>query len=148
MLYISLFVLELNNIIDMKRAIMIFLLSASVIAGCWMWLYYGNEELNTTNLLTFGVIILVLGFAVLVGIKRLKSANRGEPPKDEMSKKVILRTAALSYYISLYLWVILIYIKDKVTMDTEEVLGTGILAMAVVFACCWLYFNFRGVRSE
>jgi len=27
-------------------------------------------------------------------------------------------------------------------------IGAGILAMAIIFALSWLYFNFRGVRNE
>jgi peptidoglycan/LPS O-acetylase OafA/YrhL len=90
----------------------------------------------------------VVAFAVFVGYKRMTSAKRGEPTEDEMSKKVLLKTAAWSYYISLYLWVAMLIIKDRVNLDTEEIIGAGILGMAVSFAVCWLIFNFRGTRNE
>ena len=127
---------------------MVFVLAAIAIGSALLWYFGSNEDIGNIYLLHFGVIFLVVAFAIYIGIKRLGSAKRGEPTEDEMSKKVMLKTASLSYYISLYLWVIMIFVKDRVKMDTEEILGTGILGMAVCFACCWLYFNFRGVKSE
>ena len=66
---------------------------------------------------------------------------------QDLSKKVLQKTAAYSYYISLYLWLALIFIKDRITIDTEQLLGTGILGMAIIFALCWILFNFRGIRN-
>jgi hypothetical protein len=41
----------------------------------------------------------------------------------------------------------LIYIKDRIPFDTEQLLGTGVLGMAIIFALCWVVFNFRDVRN-
>jgi hypothetical protein len=58
------------------------------------------------------------------------------------------KAAALSYFISLYVWVFMIWLKDRVSLDTEEVLGTGILAMAVIFGISWVVINFRGIKND
>jgi peptidoglycan/LPS O-acetylase OafA/YrhL len=89
-----------------------------------------------------------VAFALFIGFKRLTSAKRGEPAEDELSKKVILKTAAWSYYISLYLWVGILFIKDRVNLDSEELIGAGILGMALSWVICWMIFHFRGVRNE
>lgn len=132
----------------MKRTIMIFVIVVLIITTGIFWYISSGAEVNSVDLFHFGIIALILVFAIYVGVKRLSNAKRGEPTEDELSKKVLQKTAAWSYYISLYMWVIMIYIKDRVTMDTEEVLGTGILAMAVCFGVCWLIFNFRGLKNE
>lgn len=132
----------------MKRAIIIFILAAMVLTTTGLWFYSANTGFSQVDFLSFGVIFLLVAFAVFIGYKRFGSARRGEPTEDELSKKVLQKTAALSYYISLYLWVTMIYIKDRVSLDIEEILGIGILAMAVTFAVCWMVFNFRGVRNE
>lgn len=100
------------------------------------------------DLFHFGVITLIVGFAVFVGLKRLRSEKRGEPVEDELSKKILQKTAAISYYISLYIWVFLIFLKGRVKFETEELLGTGILAMAVTFGITWLIFNFKGIKND
>ena len=104
--------------------------------------------MNSANLLNFGVIILVVCFAVFLGYKRLNSVRRGEPSEDELSKKVLQKTAAWSYYLSLYFWLALMYFSDKTKLETHSIIGIGIMGMAVVFAICWLIINFRGIRNE
>jgi len=132
----------------MKRAIIVFILAALVLATVGIWMFLGSSELTSVDLVSFGVIFLVIGFAVFIGYKRLNSARRGEPPEDELSKKVMQKTAGLSYYISLYLWLAIMYFSDKLKYETHTLIAAGILGMAVIFTICWLVFNFRGIRNE
>jgi peptidoglycan/LPS O-acetylase OafA/YrhL len=132
----------------MKKAVFLFIIVAVVAGTCFFWFISSGEGLSSTDIFHSSIIALILAFAIFVGYKRLSSAKRGEPTEDELSKKVIQKTAAWSYYISLYMWVAMIYIKDRVSMDTEELLGTGILGMAICFGVCWLIFNFKGIKNE
>ena len=132
----------------MKKAIIVFIVAALVLVSTGLWISSTSEAFKTFDILSFGVIILVVGFAIYIGFRRLTSAKRGEPTEDEMSKKVLLRTAAWSYYVSLYLWVAILFIKDLVNLDTEELIGAGILGMALSWVICWLIANFYGVRNE
>jgi len=134
----------------MKKAILVFVVTGLVIASAAFWFLSSPESVRNDpfELLHFGVILVVVLFALFFGYKRLTSARRGEPVEDELTKKVMQRTAAYSYYISLYFWVFLLFIKDRITLDQEQLLGTGILGMAIIFAIVWLILNFRGVRNE
>ncbi|MDX9905755.1 MAG: hypothetical protein RBS55_04110 [Bacteroidales bacterium] len=132
----------------MKRSIVIFIIAALVLITTGLWILSPGAIGDPMEYLHFGVIMLIILFALFIGYKRLRSEKRGEPAEDELSKKVLQKTAAWSYYISLYIWVAMIYIKDRIVMDTEIMLGTGILAMAVTFAVCWMIFNFWGIRNE
>ena len=150
MLYISNFVLEFNNIKStiMKRSILVFVVACLVLVSSLFWIFSMPKSSDIAEYLHFGVILLLVVFALFVGYKRLTSERRGEPVEDELSKKVLQKTAVLSYYISLYLWVLILIIKDRIAMDTEVLIGTGILGMAVTFALCWVILNFRGIRNE
>jgi len=132
----------------MKRSLLVFVVAGLVLLSTLLWMVNSIGLPDTTDTIQFGVIGLLIAFAVFVGFRRLKSEHRGEPAEDELSKRILQKTAAISYYISLYLWVAMIYIKDRVEMDTEQLLGTGILGMAVIFALSWLVFNFRGIRHD
>jgi peptidoglycan/LPS O-acetylase OafA/YrhL len=132
----------------MKKPILVFIVAGLVLVSSVMWILLSLNSVKPMEMVHFGVIILVVGFALFVGVKRLGSYKRGEPQEDELSKKVLQKTAAISYYISLYIWVFLIFLKDRVTFDTEELLGTGILAMAATFGITWFVLNFRGIRNE
>jgi peptidoglycan/LPS O-acetylase OafA/YrhL len=131
-----------------KKAVIVYILAAIVLITTGLWLFSASHKLNLTDYVGLGVIILVVGFAVFVGYKRLTSAKRGEPAEDELSKKIMQKTSSLSYYISLYLWLAIMYFSDKLHYETHTILAAGILGMAVTFAICWLIFNFSGVRNE
>lgn len=132
----------------MKRTIILFVVIVLVLVSITVWLLGTSGRFNYVDVFQFGVIVVVVGFALFLGLKRVGSLKRGEPAEDEMSKKVLQKTAAISYYISLYMCVFMIYLKDRVTMDTEQLLGTGILGMAVTYGVVWLVINRRGIRTE
>lgn len=132
----------------MKKSFIVLIVAGLVLGTTALWLFNSQGETNTMDLIHFGVIMLVVGFAIFLGVQRLRNVKRGEPAEDELSKKVLQRTAATSYYISLYIWVFLLFLKDRVRFDTEQLLGTGILAMAVTFGVVWLLYNFRGISNE
>jgi peptidoglycan/LPS O-acetylase OafA/YrhL len=132
----------------MKRSYLLFLVAGLVTVSVAYWLFSLSEPKGTTDSIHFFVIGLLVVFALFIGYKRLVSEKRGEPTEDELSKQILRKAAALSYFISLYVWVILLFLKDRLTMDTEQLIGTGILGMGVVFALSWLIINFRGIRHE
>jgi peptidoglycan/LPS O-acetylase OafA/YrhL len=132
----------------MKRAVLVFFLAAMVVATTALWFFSKTNKITTVDIVGLGVILLVVGFAVFIGYKRLTSTKRGEPAEDELSKKVMLRTSSLSYYISLYLWLVIMYFSDKLKLESHTIIGAGIFGMAVSFAICWLFFNYWGVRNE
>jgi len=132
----------------MKKSLIVFIVAGLVLITTGLWFFTSVKEFNTMDLLHFGVITLIVAFAIFVGFKRLSNAKRGEPVEDELSKKIFQKTAAISYYVSLYIWVFLIFLKDRVKFETEELLGTGILAMAVTFGISWLILNFKGIKND
>lgn len=132
----------------MKRTVVLFVIIALILVSIAVWLLGTSGRFNYVDVFQFGVILVVVGFALFLGLKRVGSLKRGEPAEDELSRRILQKTAAISYYISLYMWVFMIYLKDRVTMDTEQLLGTGILAMAVTFGVVWLVINRKGIRNE
>lgn len=132
----------------MKRTAFLFIVIALVLVSGALWLLGTSGRLDNVDLVQLCVILVVVGFALFLGLRRAGSLKRGEPAEDELSKKVLQKTAAISYYISLYIWVFLIYLKDRITIDTEQLIGTGILAMAVTYGVVWLVVNRRGIRNE
>jgi peptidoglycan/LPS O-acetylase OafA/YrhL len=132
----------------MKRAIMVFVVTLMVIVTVALWISATPGKLSTTDLLSLGVLLIVVGFAIFIGFRRLSSARKGEPAEDELSKKVQLRAAAISYYISIYIWLAILFIKDRVKLDSDEMIGAGILGMAITWAISWLIIHLRGIRNE
>lgn len=132
----------------MKRGVIALLVSATVLATTAFWFFGVEKSVNAHDILSFAIIIILVGFGIWFAIRRFSSAYKGEPQEDELSKRLVQKTAAWSYYISLYMWVFMIWLKDRVTMDTEQVLGAGILSMAVIFLLCFIFHRLRGLRHE
>ena len=131
----------------MKRSYLIFLVIAMVVFSVGAWLMSAGASMGSVDLLQFVVIGLLVLFALFIGYTRLKSERRGEPAEDEMSKQIMTKASSVSYFISLYVWLALMYISDKKVYDNEVLFGSGILAMGVIFALSWLVIWWRGVRN-
>lgn len=132
----------------MKRAVIVLIIAAVILVITGIWFATVTKRPTILSFAEIGVIVLVIGFALLFGYKKLSSAIKGEPAEDELSRKVVQKTAALSYYISLYLWLAVMFFSDKAKIESHTLIGTGIMGMAVVFAACWLVIRFRGIGNE
>ena len=132
----------------MKSGFLALLVAVLVLGGAVLWFFIADKPIPASEIVSFGVIVALVGFGLYFAYRRFSSANRGEPQEDELSKKIMQKTAAWSYYISLFMWVFMGWISDRLSMDTEEVIGTGILGMAVIFFGCWITVKLIGIRNE
>jgi len=131
----------------MKRPYyLIFAISALIVAALFILKSNGiilGEDSNMT------IILLVIGLlALVVAIRRFKSLKNREPAEDEYSKRIMQKTAAYSFYISMYLWLVVSYFSEDSGMDTQQVIGLGVVGMAVVFVISWVVVKLTGLRNE
>jgi len=131
----------------MKRTIVMFVISALVVASLVLWAIKGHIAGNIQEMIMVGTSLVIVGFAVYLGILRLRSHRLQEPAEDELSKKVMMRASSLAYYISIYLWLFVMYISDKTTLEVHSLVGAGILGMAVVFLLCWIGVKVVGTKN-
>jgi hypothetical protein len=131
----------------MKNAIITIIVSLFVIAGMILYISHPDFELNFQEIMMFAVLLVVLGFAFYLARRRISAVRKKLPAEDEYSKKVMKKAASTAYFISLYVWLGVMYLSDKVEMETHTLIGTGILLMALVFALSWFIYNFRGVAD-
>ena len=90
----------------------------------------------------------MVGFALYIGLERLKSLRRKEPIEDELSKKIMTKASSLAFYVSIYLWLFIMYMSDKTTMEIHTLIGTGILGMSIIFLLSWLGVKLIGMKNE
>ena len=132
----------------MKKTITVFVISALLIVSVVLWALKGRGMGNTRELLSAGVIFILVGFALFLGMSRMRSHLRKETPEDELSKRVMTKASSLAYYVSIYMWLCISYLSDRITIPRHSLIGAGIMGMALVFFFCWLYVKTRGVKSE
>ena len=130
------------------RTSFVILLIGVVTLSLGAWVYYSkNDSLEIADLMQYAIIVVLVAFALIIGIRRLKSERRGEPAEDELSKKIMQRATSTAFYISLYWWLVMSYLSENWEMETGSVIGRGILGMALIFVLSWFFYKMKGVKS-
>ena len=134
-----------NNI--MKRTIIMIVIAILVIATVVLWIVNADFQWNVQEVLMISGLVIVVGFALYLAVLRLRSSTRQEAPEDELSKKIMTKTSSLSFYISLYWWLVLSYFSDRIDLETSTIIGAGILGMAIIFFLSWVGVKIFGLRN-
>lgn len=130
----------------MKKTISIFVIIGLVAVTLILWIVK-TRTITYQDILMLGGVLVVVGFAVFIGINRIKSVIQKEPIEDELSKKIMTKASSISYYISIYLWLIIMYFSDKVALESHSLIGAGILGMAIIFLLSWIGVKMFGVSN-
>ena len=130
----------------MKKSFLVLIVSGLVLATTLLWIT-DALSVSTGEYIQFVIIGMLICFGLFVGYRRFTSEKRGQPAEDEFSKKILQKSAATSFYVSLYLWLIIMYLTDKLKIETDIMFGWGILGMAVVFAASWIFYSLRGMHD-
>ena len=59
-----------------------------------------------------------------------------------MSKGILRRGAATSYYVSLYMWLAFMFFEEQINLERSTLIGAGILGMAVIYGLSWVYHSY------
>jgi Na+-transporting methylmalonyl-CoA/oxaloacetate decarboxylase gamma subunit len=131
----------------MKRPYyLIYTISALMVASLFILESFGVELVGDGALLI--VLSAVLILAVVFAIRRFTSWKNREPAEDEYTKKIMMKTSSYSFYVSLYLWLLISYFSEESALDTQRIIGLGIVGMAIVFAISWILIKYIGLHDE
>ena len=146
--------LEYHNVSEgfMKKiALPIFILTFFVIIAGIIIFQTGNVGHNAENFISeylfVGVVIILFLVGIFVSIRRMKREKQGLPEDDEMSRKILQKSAAQSFFLSLLLWLVIMYIQNQSNIFEIYLMGYGILGMVIIFVLSWLRINFKGVSD-
>ncbi len=132
----------------MKSSYLVFGVVALVVISIVFWLSNSPAITESFEFVQLGVIVLLIGLGVFVGLRRLGSERRGQPAEDELTKKMMQKASSISYFISIYLWLGIMYISDKGWVETEELFGIGIIGMGLILVISWGIIYMTGLRHE
>ena len=132
----------------MKKTLLILVVAVLVLVSIIFWVFNIQKPLNPIEILMILVPLILIGFALYLGFRNLGSTLRKEPVEDELSKKVVTKASSLSFYISLYMWLFVMYISDKTTMESHSLIGAGMAGMALIFLLSWIGVKVFGLTNE
>ena len=132
----------------MRKAVLTAVLAVLVVGTIALWIINSERSsdtslsLNGSTILMMSVAMVILVYGVLVILKGFRDARNKLPSRDELSRKILLRGAATSYYVSIYLWLAIMFFEERIEVERSSLIGVGILGMAIIFALSWLYHRF------
>jgi peptidoglycan/LPS O-acetylase OafA/YrhL len=126
----------------MRKAIVIAVLAVLVTISMIIWFVKSGASLDVKGSSMILIQFVVVAFAVIVVLRILKSAKQKLPAEDEMSKGILRRGAATSYYVSLYMWLAFMMFEERIDLERSTLIGAGILGMAVIYALSWVYHSY------
>ena len=130
----------------MQKTIAIFIGSALVLIGVQLWAI--NTQWTAIEVITVASAVVLAGFGLYVGISRLKSFHKKESMEDEFTKKIMTKASSYAFYISLYLWLVIMFISDMISLESHSLIGGGIAGMALIFLISWIAIKMFGIKSE
>lgn len=132
----------------MKKTILSLVLAILCIILIVYFIVSSSGSMFSLDFIIIPYLIVVFIFGLYMGVSRLLSLRNSEPIDDEMSKKIKMKAASYSYYISLYMWILVIFLKDRINYDKDELFGIGIVIMSFIFITTWSILRLRGIRGE
>ncbi len=126
----------------MRKAIVISVLAVLVLGAMLLWLFNSERTFTGSTSIMVGIQVVVLVFAALVVVKRWTAKKQNLPAEDEMSKRILQRGAATSYYLSIYMWLAFMFFEERIELERSTLIGAGILGMAVLYGLSWIYHNY------
>jgi len=118
-----------------------------VLSGLWI-IQPSNSTSSVLEYIFVGIIFLFFLLGGYFGYGRMKRKNKGLPEEDELSIKIAQKSAAISFYLSLVLWLALIFIQSHFTYDIKWLLSSGMIGMAIIFVISWLIINKQGIDEK
>jgi peptidoglycan/LPS O-acetylase OafA/YrhL len=130
------------------RTILVVILAVLVVVTFILWITNSEKSFDFGSILMFVIPVVILVYAVLLIRKRWVDAREQMPAEDELSKSIRLKSGYTSFQISLFLWLVIGSIEDRVDLEGHTIIGAGIMGMAIIFALSWLYHRFIGKPHE
>ncbi|MCD6566711.1 MAG: hypothetical protein J7K53_12300 [Bacteroidales bacterium] len=118
-----------------------------VLTGLWI-IQPSNSTSSVLEYIFVGVICLFFLLGGFFGYARMKRKKQGLPEEDELSRKIAQKSAAISFYLSVVLWLTLIFIQSHFLIDIKWLLSSGMIGMAIIFFISWLIINNQGIDEK
>ncbi|MEN8248531.1 MAG: hypothetical protein ABFS32_06335 [Bacteroidota bacterium] len=129
----------------------IFLAYVLILSGIWIYQTGAVDENTTSKISEVILVVMIASFLILaiyLIVKRNMLKKSGSSTDDELTFKITQKAAASAYYVSLVVWLVLIYWQSHILASSNVMIGYGVIAMALSYVFFWLYYNAKGIGYE
>jgi len=127
-----------------SKLLLSFLLVGALLFFAGLLVYGRMDRLGPLEWGTAFVVLLVLAFSVPLGLRAIRDEKAGIPAEDEFTARVKEKAAAAAFLISMYIWVLILILFSRSGIETEILLGLGILGMILSFIGSYIRYRQQG----
>ena len=126
----------------MKRTILVAVVALMAVVSFIIWIINAEPGMDFGTVLMILIPVVILAFAVIKVVRGVSDVKNQMPAEDELSKMIMLRTGSTAFQLSLFLWLVIGSVEDRIELEGHTIIGAGILGMAILFALSWIYHRF------
>ena len=126
----------------MRRTILVAVIALMAVVSFIIWIINTEPGMDLGTVLMILIPVVILAFAVSKVVQGVSDSKNQMPAEDELSKMIMLRTGSTSFQLSLFLWLVIGSVEDRIDVEGHTIIGAGILGMAILFALSWIYHRF------
>ena len=105
---------------------------------------------NTAEIIYVIMLAVLIGLGILFAFRRSNDLKKGLPAEDELSKRNLNRAGSVTFFISLLIWLVLLYIEvhELLNLESRFLFSYGLIAVCFVFLLSWTIINYGGAGHE
>lgn len=126
----------------MKRMILLTVLAVLVVGTFILWITRTELSFDAGTILMILIPVVILTLAAIRLVRGISDARNRMPAEDELSRMILIRTGSTAFQLSLFLWLIIGGIEDRINLEGHTIIGAGILGMAILWALSWVYHRY------
>jgi len=130
------------------KSMLLIMLAGTVTFSIGLWLYSTMDSLSILEYSMAALVLIVVVFSTIVGIKRLKKEKKGLTVDDELSLRIKQKAGASAFSLSFLLWSFIALFTVDTGLRPEIPIGIGILGMGLLFIGFWIYYSKKGIQDE
>lgn len=112
-----------------------------------LYFYLTRAPLELYQIAVTALVLVIVPVSAIVGLRRLRDQKAGIPVDDELSRRMKEKAAALSFVVSLYMWLGILLICVSATREAILPILAGLAGMGGVFLVNWSLVSHRGVEE-
>jgi peptidoglycan/LPS O-acetylase OafA/YrhL len=126
----------------MKKTILLLVIALMVVVTLIIWIANAEGSFDFVAILMIIIPAVVLTYAAIMLVRGISDAKNRLPAQDELTKLIMQRTGATAFQLSLFLWLVIGGMEDRIPLEGQTLINAGILGMAILFSLSWVYHRY------
>lgn len=107
-----------------------------------------NTSTSIAEIVYVIMLFIIISLSVYMSIKRSSDIKAGLPADDELSRNIIHRAGSFTFFVSLFIWLVLLIIEAQGNTESKYLFSFGLIISSFVFMISWAILQSGGKVNE